>query len=298
MDLKILVPVDFSDISNVLLRTAKKVAEAHKGEVVLFHAVSPAIYIPYPESVGVDVIDIQILKEIEESKKQEAEEKIKGFLDFLKPVPARYRVDVGDARDLILEIEEEENPDLMILGSHKKGLIEKILIGSTAEKVVKHAKKPVLVVKGEDPDLGGEIVIAYDFSKTAEKTLNFALDFFAPFLPKVHLLHIDEPLEIPVIEKIGKAIYKKYREEKKKHMTSVVDRIKSRGFDVEDHFLEGKDPAQEIVSFIEDHPSVSLLVMGSKGISGLKRILLGSTSTEVINRANIPILIYKDKEGR
>jgi len=132
--LKVLVPVDFSDITNVVLRVVKKIISAHGGEVILFHTVSPAIYIPYPESLSIDVIDVKILQEIEESKKREAEERLRGFFDFLEPVHARVVVDVGDPRDLILEAEEKEKPDMVVIGSHKKGLVEKILIGSTTER--------------------------------------------------------------------------------------------------------------------------------------------------------------------
>ncbi|WP_157560527.1 universal stress protein [Hydrogenivirga sp. 128-5-R1-1] len=293
--MKILVPVDFSDITNVVLRVVKRIAEAHGGEVVLFHAVSPAVYIPYPESLTVDVIDVRILQEIEESKKKEAEEKLKGFTDFLKPVPSMVIVDIGDPRDLILEAEEKESPDLLVIGSHKKGLVEKILIGSTAEKVVKHSKKPVLVIKGSEPTFSKKVLIAYDFSKTAEKTVDFALKFLKPFKLKVEILHIDEPIDIPVVEKIGEALYEKYRSEKRNYVEKLKERFSSEGFEVSTSFVSARNPSEAIVTFVKENPDIELLMMGSRGLSGLKRILLGSTSTEVFRKVDIPILIYKEE---
>ncbi|WP_457601250.1 universal stress protein [Hydrogenivirga sp.] len=292
--MKVLVPVDFSDITNVVLRVVKSIVQAHGGEVVLFHAVSPAIYIPYPESLTVDVIDIKVLQEIEETKKKEAEEKLKGLADFLKPVASKLVVDVGDPRDLVLEAEERENPDLLVIGSHKKGLVEKILIGSTAEKIVKHAKKPVLVIKGSEPTFTRKVLIAYDFSKTAEKTLGFALKFLKPFKVSIEILHIDEPIDIPVIEKIGRAIYEKYREEKRNYVDKLKERVSSEGFEVSASFVSGRNPAEAIVEHVKADPDVELVVMGSRGLSGLKRILLGSTSSEVFKKVDIPILIYKE----
>ncbi|NPA41190.1 MAG: universal stress protein [Aquificae bacterium] len=292
--MKVLVPVDFSDITNVVLRTVKRIIEHHGGEVILFHAVSPAIYIPYPESLTVDVIDVKLLQEIEEAKKKEALEKLEGLVEFLKPVKATTIVDVGDPRDLILEVEERENPDLVVIGSHKKGLVEKILIGSTAEKVVKHSKKPILVIKGFEPSFSKEVVLAYDFSKTAEKTLEFALKFLKPFKVKIHILHIDEPIDLPLVEKIGEALYERYREEKRGYVEKIRERFSSEGFEVSTSFISGKNPAQEIVGFVKENTEVELLVMGSRGLSGLKRILLGSTSTEVFRKVDIPILIYKE----
>ncbi len=293
--MKVLVPVDFSDITNVVLRVVKKIVEAHGGEVILFHAVSPVIYIPYPESLSVDVIDVKILQEIEESKRREAEEKLKALSEFLKPFRSRRIVDVGDPRDLILEVEERENPDLVVIGSHKKGLVEKILIGSTAEKVVKHSVKPVLVIKGKEPTFTGKVLIAYDFSKTAEKTIDYSLEFLKPFKVKVEVLHIEEPIDLPLVERIGEAIYEKYKEEKRKYMERIKERFQKAGFEISVKVVGGKDPAEEIVRHVHAE-DVELLIMGSRGLSGLKRIILGSTSTEVFRKVEIPILIYKEGE--
>lgn len=292
--MKILVPLDISDITNVVLRTVKRIAEAHGGEVILFHAVSPAIYIPYPESLSVDVIDVKVLQEIEERKKAEAEEKLHGFVEFMKPVDSRIVIEVGDPRDLVLDMEDREDPDLVVIGSHKKGLVEKILIGSTAEKIVKHSFRPILVIKGSEPSFEGTALIAYDFSKTAQKTLEFALKFLKPFGMKVELLHIDEPFDLPVVEKIGRAIYQRFREEKKKYLDGVKQRFEEMGISPEVTFIEGKDPAEGIVGRIQENGDVDILILGSRGLSGLKRIILGSTSTEVLKRVEIPILIYKD----
>jgi len=290
--LRVLVPVDFSDITNVVLRVVKRILEAHGGEAILFHTVSPAVYIAYPESLTVDVIDVKLLQEIERNKKAEAEEKLKGFVDFLKPIQAKVLVEVGDPRDLILEMEEKEDPDLVILGSHRKGLIEKILIGSTAEKVVKHGKKPVLVVKGSEPTLSKEVLIAYDFSKTAQNMVEFALRFLKPFKVRVKLLHVEEPIDLPLVERMIQSIYQKYREEKFKYLEGLKGRFEEEGFDVSVEVVSGKDPAEGIMDSI--HQDVELVMMGSRGLSGIKRVVLGSTSTEVFRKVEVPILIYKE----
>ncbi|MDQ7039157.1 MAG: universal stress protein [Aquificota bacterium] len=293
--MKVLVPVDFSEITNATLRTAKRICEAHGGEVILFHAVSPVLYIPYPESLSVDVIDVKVLQDIETKKRREAEEKLKGLQEFLKPVKSRALVEVGDPRDLILEMEEKEDPDIVVIGSHRKGLVEKILIGSTAEKVVKHSLKPMIVIKGFEPTFSRKVVLAYDFSKTAEDMTDFALRFLKPFRVSVEILHVEEPIDIPVVERIGEAIYAKYREEKKKYMRTVEGRFREAGFEVSSVFREGDDPAEEIVRRVREDGDLDMLLMGSRGLSGLKRVILGSTSTEVFRRVDIPILIYKGR---
>ncbi len=295
--MKLLVPVDFSDITNPVLRTVKNIAQKHEASVCILHVVSPVLYIPYPESLSVEVIDVQMLKEIEETKKKEAEEKIKALKDFLEGIEVKTRVEVGDPREVILEIEEKERPDLIVIGSHRKGLIERLLVGSTAEKIVKHSKHSVLIIKGKEPEFKKSAVIGYDFSKTAERMLEFAINFLKPFEVNIKLLHVDEPIDIPVIEKIGEKIYKKYREEKKKYLEKLKERLEGEGFKVETYFIEGKEASEGICDFIEENEdSIDLLIMGSKGLSGIKRLILGSTSTEVFRKVEVPILIYKTEE--
>jgi nucleotide-binding universal stress UspA family protein len=63
--MKFLVPVDFTDITNPLLKVAKFLALKHNASVILLHAVSPVIYLPYPESFGVSPIDLSKLAELE-----------------------------------------------------------------------------------------------------------------------------------------------------------------------------------------------------------------------------------------
>lgn len=293
--MRILVPVDFSEITNATLRTAKRICEAHGGEVILFHAVSPVLYMPHPESLSVDVIDVKVLQDIEAKKRKEAEERLRGLQEFLKPVGSRILVEVGDPRDLILEAEERENPDIVIIGSHRKGLVERILIGSTAEKVVKHSLRPMIVIKGFEPTFSRKVVLAYDFSRTAEEMVTFALEFLKPFGVRVEILHVEERIDIPVVERIGEAIYAKYREEKRKYMRSVEGRFREAGLEVSSVFREGEDPAEEIVRRIREDGEIDMLLMGSRGLSGLRRVLLGSTSTEVFRKVDIPILIYKGR---
>ncbi len=294
--MKILVPVDFSDITNPLIRLAKSIAQVKDAEVILFHTVSPAFYIPYPESISVEIVDIKLLEEIEEKAKKEAEAKLEALTEALKPVKARYIVEIGDARESILDIEEKENIDLVIMASHRKGLVEKVLIGSIAEKIARHSLKPILILKGKEIEQPKNIVVAYDFSKTSEQALYFAINLFKEFKPHITLLHIEEDIDLPIVEEVKESVIKKYSEEKKKYLGDLAQRIASEGIEVSLVIKKDNNPAESIVNYVKENEQVDLLVVGSKGLSGLKRIILGSTSSEVFRKVEKPVLIYK--EGR
>ena len=291
--MKLLVPVDFSDITNPLLRTVKLVAQKHEAEVHLLHVISPVVYLPYPETLGVSVIDVEIIEEIEKEKKKEAEEKLKGLIDFLSPIKADSYIEIGEAADIILEYEEKLNPDIVFLGSHKKGLIEKILIGSTTEKVVKHGKKSDFVIKGKEVSFSKSVVIAYDFSETAQRAVEFALEFLKPFNVKVKLLHINEPLELPLIKRLKEKVHEKFAQEKIKILEEIAQKFKNLGKEAEIIFREGESPVEEIVNVVNNSEDVELLIVGSRGLSGLRRIILGSTASKLLSKINKPIFVYK-----
>jgi hypothetical protein len=94
--MKFLVPVDFTDITNPLLKVAKLLALKHNASVILLHAVSPVIYLPYPESFGVSPIDLSKLAELEAKSIESAKKRLEALRDFLAELPVDIVVDVGE----------------------------------------------------------------------------------------------------------------------------------------------------------------------------------------------------------
>ncbi|MCS7170731.1 MAG: universal stress protein [Aquificaceae bacterium] len=292
--MRFLVPVDFTEITNPLLRFVKVIAEPHRAGITLLHTVSPVLYLPYPESFGMSAIDLQILTELQERKKEESKEKMMGLAEFLKPLQVDVSVEVGEPAEIILE--KEEGFDLLFMGSHKRGLVERILIGSTTEKVVKYSRKPVFVLKGKEPQSIKKVLVAYDFSEHARRALGFTLELFRPFMPKLIILHVEETIEIPVVEGIRDVLSEKYREEKAKHMRDMEEKLRGEGFDAESLVIDDKSPADGIKRFLKEQMGIDLVVLGSRGLSGLKRVLLGSTSSELVRTLEVPMLIHRSGE--
>ncbi len=292
--MKFLVPVDFTEITNPLLRVVKLFAQAHGAQVHLLHVVSPVLYLPYPESFGMSTVDLELLAELQEKKKEEAKERLKALVEFLKPLEVEVFVEIGDPAETVLE--REEAYDLVFMGSHKKGLVERILIGSTAEKVVKYSKKPVFVLKGREPEGIKKVLVGYDLSEHARKALDFAVNLLKPFSPHMILLHVEETIELPVVESIKDVLSEKYREEKVKHIKEIEKWLKEFGFEASSYLLEDRSPADGIRNFLKENPDINMVVLGSRGLSGLKRVLLGSTSSELLKSLDLPLLIHRSLE--
>lgn len=292
--MKFLVPVDFTEITNPLLRTVKLFGQAHSAEVHLLNVVSPVLYLPYPESFGMSTVDLQLLAELQERKKEESKERLKALAEFLKPLKVEVSVEVGDPAEAVLE--KEKDFDLVFMGSHKKGLVERIIVGSTTEKVVKYSRRLVFVLKGKEPESIKRVLVGYDFSEYARKALEFAVRLLKPLSPHIVLLHVEETIELPVVEGIRDVLSERYREEKIKHMGEIEGWLRDSGFEVSSYVLEERSPADGIKNFLKENPHIDMVVLGSRGLSGLKRVLLGSTSSELLRSLDIPLLIHRSME--
>jgi len=289
--MKFLVPVDFTDITNPLLKIAKLLALKHNASVILLHAVSPVIYLPYPESFGVSPIDLSKLAELEAKGIETAKQRLEALRDFLAELPVDIVVGVGEPAEVILA--KEEMADLIILGSHSKGLMERILVGSTSEKVARYCHKPLLVLKGKAPEGFKNVCLAHDLSKHAQSAFEFFLNLVPPEEDgRLTLLHVEETIELPMVDALTEGLTKKIEEEKINYLNSLLERAKEKGWKAELVVKKHSNTADGIVEFIKEG-DYDLLVMGSRGLSGLKRVLLGSTSSQVLRRAEVPILIHK-----
>jgi nucleotide-binding universal stress UspA family protein len=289
--MKFLVPVDFTDITNPLLKVAKLLALKHNASVILLHAVSPFIYLPYPEGFGISPIDLSKLADLEAKSIESAKKRLEALRDFLAELPVDIVVDVGEPAEVILA--KEEMADLIILGNHSKGLVERILIGSTSERVARYCYKPLLVLKGKAPESFKNVCFGHDLSKHAQSAFEFFLNLVPPEEDgRLTLLHVEQTIELPMVDALTEGLVKKIEEKKINYLNSLLERVMEKGWKAELVVKKHSNTADGIVEFIKEG-DYDLLVMGSRGLSGLKRVLLGSTSSQVLKRTEVPILIYK-----
>ena len=292
---KVLVPVDFSEVSSAVVKSAKFIGKAFKPKFYLLHVISPLVYISVPETIVLDVIDTSVIEEIEEAKKENAKKLLNRLKEELKEFPVETIIEIGSPADVITEKEEVLDVDLTILGGHQKGLVERILLGSTSEAVVKHSKKPVLVVKGHPIEKLSEVAIAYDFSEMGDALLSYAKEFLKPFGSKVTLIHVEEKIELPILEKLGIDIIPQIRKKKGEKLNRIKEEFEREGLPCEVIYLESGEPSEAIVKTLRQG-SFNMVMVANKGLSGLKRILIGSVSLEILRKSPIPVFVYKKED--
>jgi len=137
----ILFPVDLSEVSPKIVPYVKEMAAKFNGNIHLLFVARmlqhfTGIYVPHP---SINKFEGEIL--------QGAEKKLQEFVeDHFRGVSPKARVVLGDAADEILNYAQSEGVDLIIMGTHGRRGLERIIFGSVAERVVKNSQVPVLTV--------------------------------------------------------------------------------------------------------------------------------------------------------
>jgi len=143
----ILCPVDFSEPSRVALGHAEVLAKRLGSELVVAHVLVPAMY---PVAFGAVPLGAVT---VEEEARAAVEKSLDETVEQLagRGVRARRLVEIGTPARRLVEMVREDGVDLVVMGTHGTTGLGHVLLGSTAERVVRHCPCPVLTVKPGQP---------------------------------------------------------------------------------------------------------------------------------------------------
>lgn len=141
--MKILVAVDDSKASADVLQAMMTQLKAGQGEVRVLHVLQPVSPVPPPQ------MDAAYAPELDGWKK-DAHQMVERFAGQLRSAgfpSVDVAVEIGDSREQILNCAERWGADLIIVGSHGKGGLRHLLLGSVAEFLARHSKCSVEIVR-------------------------------------------------------------------------------------------------------------------------------------------------------
>jgi len=140
---RILVPIDFSIHSKNALRYAVLLAEKFEASLHLIYVVEPTIY---PADLGFGQV---VLPGVEEELRDKGADELRVLIsrEIRKRVKATSAVRTGKPHQEILLEAEEKGADLIVVATHGHTGVEHMLFGSTAERIVRNAKCPVVTIR-------------------------------------------------------------------------------------------------------------------------------------------------------
>jgi universal stress protein A len=142
---RILVPIDFSESSEKALRYALRFAEQFGSSITLLHVIQPMVYpadFGYPPTV-LDTLDDTVRRQIQERL---------GRLASGISGKVKHLIRLGQPYHEITTTAKELDMDLIIISTHGRTGLKHVLMGSTAERVLRHAPCPVLTVREREHD--------------------------------------------------------------------------------------------------------------------------------------------------
>lgn len=209
-------------------------------------------------------------------------------LKRLKSISGVEQIQGGSLGEAISKAAAEENATLICMGAQGKGLAEGLLLGSVSTEVLRGGETDLLVFhhkilleeKGESQDrlcrdLFSRVMLATDFSSAGAE---------APARAR-ELSGIGEILLVNVIEKEGDF------DEAAARLNRLRDELAASGRKVTIHVLQGR-PSQEILDLARKQ-DVSLIMMCSQGKSWSRQIRVGSTTFDVVRKAESPVLVVR-----
>lgn len=148
MDVKaILVPTDFSEHSDTALSWALEMAKKWQATITLLHVIPTPPYSPTVMEPHFDPLAFE--RRLQADAQTGAQTQIGRF--DTHNVPIRISVQLGEPFHDICEVAKAEHIDLIVTGSHGRTGLSHVFLGSVAERVVRHATCPVLVVRAPHP---------------------------------------------------------------------------------------------------------------------------------------------------
>jgi nucleotide-binding universal stress UspA family protein len=141
----ILVPTDFSEFSDRAVRQAVDIAEQHNAKIYLLHVVDRL------QQCAIDYcIPLETMMKVQSDSEKEATKKMQEEAEKIlktKNIDLVFDVKSGTPYEEILKEQQERKADLIVIASHGRTGLLRTLIGSVAERVMREAKCPVLLVR-------------------------------------------------------------------------------------------------------------------------------------------------------
>jgi nucleotide-binding universal stress UspA family protein len=282
--------IDFSDTAALALTYATRLARRHDAAMVLGHIVESLPIVPYPTLELPPDGGLELRRWATERLEKEAATIRETGLDI------NVVFDDGRPGPKLIEMAESAGASLFVIGTHGLSGIEHLILGSTAEYILRRSSCPVLIIHPDDGPPRSEIdtvVIPTDLSPDAgEAAMDFAK--LADRDPRSRAILAFVDATPPYLQPFRHEILAKWnqpdreRDEIESKMEPMCEKLRAAGFEVETAVLDG-DPARAIAR-LASKENADMILMSTHGRSALTNLLSGRTAQRIVQHAPCPVL--------
>jgi universal stress protein E len=296
---KILVPIDFSEPSLAALSQAVELVKVFDAAVTVVHVIPPVdslagagtgpeVLGPWHPTANTAMVEERLHSGSEDQLRQAVAEYRGQHVDI------DYRVVWGAPFREVIHTVQEEGYDLVVIGTRGRSAISRMLVGSTATKLVRKCPCPVWVVKPEAKTSLSAILAPIDFSDVSHESLRLAGALAVQLKCTLHLLHVFAPehaylFDLLVDEEFD--IRPPWRRHEVISQLHAFARESGVALEPVLHVDRG-DVAGQILATAEKIDA-GLVVMGTLGRAGVAGLLIGNTAEKVLHHSERPLLAIK-----
>lgn len=206
------------------------------------------------------------------------------------------------AAPAILSYSQDNSVDLIVMGTHGRRGLKRMLLGSVAEEVVRLSEWPVLTIRYQEecedqPAFSGDILVPVDFSPHSLVALQHAKEFAVLYGAGITLVHVVEDKTHPDFYMPGvRSIYDTLPDIEDQaigHLMSFDEKAGGPDVHVSCKIKRGH-PASEIISVSKEMDS-RMIVLSTHGLTGLEHFFIGSVAEKIVRSSECPVLTIHTK---
>jgi len=291
----ILFPTDFSTVAEDAFAHAAHLALQYGATITVFNVVTPG------DGKNANPMDFLPVSptgadNVEDASPQRME--VQTVTQERGTVPVVYTQTDSDAPETaIVDYASTHEIDLVVMGTHGRQGVDRLLSGSVAEEVVRQAPCPVFTLPAptdERPDTPiDRVLVPVDLSEQSSLVVDHAVGLATAYGAPLDLLHVVEEAAFPNAYGLDPLAPSQpdVQERAREALETLAVGIEEFDEPLNTHVLAGY-AARDIVDFAEEH-TADLIVMATHGRTGLQRFLIGSVTEKVVRSAPCPVFTVK-----
>ena len=290
----ILVCTDFSELATDALRTAATLAKSTGARLVAVHVFDPPLIFEHEDHAVEDPRGTETEFIAEDVARQKLVDDVAAVAG--DDLETATRLETGRVAESLEAAARDEKADLIVMGTHGRRGLARLVLGSVAIELLHVSKIPVLALHPEATSLDSvsRILVPTDFSEASEKARNLVADWGQHFSSKVTLLHVlDRPSSYvydPLLRDYRPlSEMEKLRNQQGKRLEADADVLRKAGLEVEAKLLQGG--AADTIVEQASSTDAGLIVIGARGHTPVGRLLMGSVADRVLRTARCAVLV-------